>query len=67
MISITINGKALEVKAGQSLTKLLEEQGHKLDGTAIAINETIVPKQKWAETVVENDAHIDIFNVVAGG
>ena len=36
-------------------------------GTAVAINEAIVPRSKWEETVLKDGDNVEIIRAVAGG
>ena len=36
-------------------------------GTAVAINEAIVPRSKWEESILKDGDNIEIIRAVAGG
>lgn len=66
-IEIMVNSRAMEIEEGTTLTKLLEQLGYALDGTAVALDDQIVPKSTFDQKVVTAEARIEVFSLVAGG
>ncbi|MBJ7537740.1 sulfur carrier protein ThiS [Marinomonas transparens] len=65
-MNIILNDEAFHF-AGGTLLDLLAVLGKPIEGVAIAINQSIVPKSIWAETLLETDAQVFIFESIAGG
>lgn len=66
-MQIVLNGQAHEVAAGTTLTELLASLNIALDGTAVSVNDEIVPKSKFGEFALSEAMRVDIFSLVAGG
>lgn len=67
MITIEVNGRATTIAPGTTLSALLEELKFSLDGTAVAVNESIVPKSTFGTFVLQNNMKVEVFSLVAGG
>ena len=68
-MKIYLNGveKALEQKI--NLNDIISQylNGKEPKGIAVALNETIVPKQKWNETAINESDRVEIVHSVQGG
>ncbi len=66
---IIVNGKPLEVEEDISLLALLEKNRIEVRpvGLAVAVNEEIVPKSKYAEYKLKEGDRVEIVNIVGGG
>ncbi len=66
---IIVNGKLLEVEEDISLLALLEKNRIEVRpvGLAVAVNEEIVPKSKYAEYKLKEGDRVEIVNIVGGG
>ncbi len=66
---LIVNGKHLEVENNITLLSLLEKEGVEVRpiGLAVAVNEEIVPKSKYAEYVLKEGDRVEIVNIVGGG
>ena len=66
-ITIWVNGENRIVTAGASVLELLRELG--LDGGRVAIerNLEILPRARWAETLVAPGDRYEIVQFVGGG
>ncbi|MEJ7619241.1 MAG: sulfur carrier protein ThiS [Aquificaceae bacterium] len=66
---IIVNGKLLEVEEDISLLALLEKNRIEIRpvGLAVAVNEEIVPKSKYAEYRLKEGDRVEIVNIVGGG
>jgi sulfur carrier protein len=65
---ITINGQLTEVSDISGIGHILELQniGHS-QGIAVAINNTVVPRDQWAITEIKENDHILIIKATQGG
>ncbi len=63
---VTINGEQREIAAG-SVAALLSELDYEGTHFAIALNYDVVPKSRWAETVLKTGDEIEIITPRQGG
>ena len=66
-MKIFFNGEELEVDNGLSLAQFIQDRGLTPDGTACAVDENIIPKATWSDFKLEENMHLDVFTLVAGG
>ena len=66
---LTVNGKPIDGQARWKLTELLLEVSGQRDpeGTAVAVNEEVVPRGQWEETDLHEGDRIEILGAVSGG
>jgi sulfur carrier protein len=64
---VTVNGSTREVEAPGSLIELVRSLG--LEGKRIAIerNGEIVPKSRYAKTIIDSGDRLEIVAAVGGG
>jgi sulfur carrier protein len=63
---VTVNGEARDVTA-DSVAALLSELEYDGSHFAIALNYDVVPKSRWAETVLKSGDEIEIITPRQGG
>ncbi|MBQ3948170.1 MAG: sulfur carrier protein ThiS [Ruminococcus sp.] len=63
---VKINGEQLE-KAGKSVSEVLVEMGISGQRVAVEINEEIVPKAKYDETILKDEDTVEVVRFVGGG
>ena len=63
-----LNGHPQE-KHHETLSALLAEQGisPEVRGIAVALNGTVVPRSRWAETTLSDGDDIEIVKIMQGG
>lgn len=66
-ISLTVNGKDMEVPAGLTVAGLLDHLGIERESTAVERNRDIVPRSRHDETTLEAGDRIEIVTAVGGG
>ena len=68
-MNIKINGKITEIAESLNVTDFiaLHLNGKEPRGIAIAVNDIIIPKSKWSETVIAENDNIEIVHAVQGG
>ena len=66
-MTISVNGEPREAGAGTTLASLLEEYGVRRDGTAVALNDDVVPRARHHETLLRDGDRLEIIVAVAGG
>lgn len=69
MKKININGIEKQIDKITSLLEVVnaELNGKEPKGIAIALNDTIITKSKWSETILKDDDKIEIVHAVQGG
>ena len=63
---LTINGEETEA-AGRTVADYLSSAGFTLARVVVEINESIVPKDRYAETVLNDGDHVEIVCFMGGG
>lgn len=66
-MQVIVNGQAHDIAQDTTLEQLLSSMHIALDGTAVAVNDEIVPKSKFGDFKITQAMRIDIFSLVAGG
>ena len=65
-MTIQINNKATETKAS-NIAELANELGLPQKGVAIAVANTMVPREEWDTTALEEGASVVIIKAAFGG
>lgn len=65
-MTIQINNKATETKA-RNIAELANELGLPQKGVAIAVANTMVPREEWETTDLEEGASVVIIKAAFGG
>ena len=63
---VKINGELLE-KGGKTVTEMLADMNISGQRVAVELNEEIVPKAKYDETVLKDGDHVEVARFVGGG
>lgn len=66
-MKITLNDQPLELAQALSVTALLEQLDRHQPGTALAINQIVIPRTDWATCQVQDGDDILLFQAIAGG
>lgn len=68
-MELRVNGESRELKDGATLAELLAEFGvdEEATGVAVAVNDTVVPRQVWPTMVLRGGESIEIVHAVQGG
>jgi sulfur carrier protein len=65
---VTINNQSIEVIANQSLKKvLLDNHYQQFQGIAVAVNDLVIPKSLWGDTIIMGNDNILVITATAGG
>ena len=64
---IHVNDSPVQCAENISLLALLGQLNLLQPGTAIALNQTIVPREKWENHLLHDGDHILLFQAIAGG
>lgn len=66
-MKITINRKTVELADGATVADALASQGISGVGIAVAVDNKVVSRPKWAETSLWEGAVVNIITAVCGG
>ncbi|WP_426507204.1 sulfur carrier protein ThiS [Serratia proteamaculans] len=66
-MKIRLNDQPLELAQPISISALLQRLERHQPGTALAINQTIIPRADWANHLVQDGDDILLFQAIAGG
>ena len=66
-MQIQFNDESLQCAEGQSVNALLAQLNQLNPGTALALNQRILPREQWEQQIVQEGDQILLFQVIAGG
>jgi len=67
MPEIELNGAAHAIPAGGSLLDLVAELGLPGQAVALAVNRCVVPRERWAATLLQPRDRVDVVRAIGGG
>ncbi len=67
LVTLSVNGAALSIKAGQTLQDLLESVAVPLGQIAVERNLEIVPRSKYPSTILHAGDELEIVTLMGGG
>ncbi|MFH0799030.1 MAG: sulfur carrier protein ThiS [Pseudomonadota bacterium] len=67
MASIILNGKEHAFRTEMTVAELLESLGTPKEGTAIAVNSNIVPREGQANFKIKEGDAVEIIRAIGGG
>ncbi len=66
-MEITLNGEKYNLETGSNIVDLIEKLGLNRDKLAIERNLEIVPKSKFAMTIIEEGDKLELVHFIGGG
>jgi len=66
-VLITVNGEPTLVADDATVEVLLDGLGVRRDGTAVALNDEVVPRARHATTALQLGDRVEVIVAVAGG
>ena len=66
-MKLTINGEKRENVKSQSLEELIRELNIQAPNFAVALNQQVIPKSKYATTAIQENDEVEIVHAVGGG
>ncbi|HDL6963556.1 TPA: sulfur carrier protein ThiS [Yersinia enterocolitica] len=66
-MNIVLNDQPLEVECTITVEKLLQQLNRHQPGTALAVNQVIIPRTDWEEYQLHESDNILLFQAIAGG
>ena len=64
---ITVNGKQIQLKSEMSVADYLEQNNYQINRIAVEMNEEILPKYSYSETMLKNGDRLEVVTFVGGG
>ncbi|CNI38735.1 sulfur carrier protein ThiS [Yersinia pekkanenii] len=66
-LQIVLNNQPLEVEINITAEMLLQQLNRHQPGTALAINQIIIPRTDWEQCQLHEGDNILLFQAIAGG
>ncbi|MFD4138094.1 sulfur carrier protein ThiS [Streptomyces sp. NPDC058572] len=67
VLKVSVNGEPRECAAGTTLDALVAALTAAPSGVAAAVNETVVPRSRWAGTRLGDGDRVEVLTAVQGG
>ena len=64
---ITVNGKQIQLTAEMSVADYLEQNNYQVNRIAVEMNEDILPKYSYSETMLKDGDRLEVVTFVGGG
>lgn len=64
---IIINDQSMEFEAPMTISRLFDILQRQQAGTALAINQIIIPRSQWESHLINDGDNILLFQAIAGG
>ena len=66
-MSITVNRRKVKYVEGETIKRLMKRMHYIFPMVIVRIDEELIPREKYAETVVYDDVAVEIFHIESGG
>ena len=67
MLEIELNGAPHVLPGGATLHELVESLGLAGQALALAVNRCVVPRERWADTLLQARDKVDVVRAIGGG
>ena len=64
---VTVNGKQIQLISEMSVADYLEENNYQINRIAVEMNEEILPKYSYSETMLKDGDRLEVVTFVGGG
>ena len=64
---ITVNGKQIQLTSEMSVADYLEQNNYQINRSAVEMNEEILPKYSYSETMLKDGDRLEVVTFVGGG
>ena len=64
---ITVNGKQIQLTSEMSVADYLEQNNYQINRIAVEMNEEILPKYSYSETMLKDGDRLEDVTFVVGG
>ena len=66
-MTVSLNGEPRQIAPGLTLDVLVATLTTAPSGVAAALNETVVPRTRWAATALRDGDRVEVLTAVQGG
>lgn len=66
-MQIVVNDDPVMLEGSPTLTEIVAQLSRHQPGTALAVNQQIIPRDRWAEYILQEGDELVIFQAIAGG
>ena len=66
-MKIHVNEQTIELAENTNIEQLLTHLDKPLIGSAVAVNQYIISRSHWANTIINEGDKISLFQAIAGG
>ena len=67
MMTLTINGKKMDLPEGMNIAQFLEEKDLRPRSVVVELNRVIIERDKYDETVLQDEDNVEIMRFIGGG
>jgi sulfur carrier protein len=67
VVMITVNGKQIRLTSEMSVADYLEQNNYQINRIAVEMNEEILPKYSYSETMLKDGDRLEVVTFVGGG
>lgn len=64
---ITVNGKQIQLTSEMSVADYLEQNNYQIKRIALELNEEILPKYSYSDTMLKDGDRLEVVTFVGGG
>lgn len=64
---ITVNGKQIQLTSEMSVADYLEQNNYQMKRIAVELNEEILPKYSYSDTMLKDGDRLEVVTFVGGG
>ena len=64
---ITVNGKQIQLASEMSVVDYLEQNNYQIKRIAVELNEEILPKYSYSDTMLKDGDRLEVVTFVGGG
>lgn len=64
---ITVNGKQIQLTSEMSVADYLKRNNYQINRIAVEMNEEILPKYNYSETMLKDGDRLEVVTFVGGG
>lgn len=66
-MELVVNGERQTIADGATVADLVRELGLPEQGVAIAVEDAVISRGRWGQTVLSSQQHVEVLTAVQGG
>lgn len=66
-MNVMVNGKGYETQTPISVSQLLTLKGYEKTLVSVELNFTMLPREQWDDTLLEDGDNVEIVRFIGGG